>query len=330
MRPSHGDYKPNERRRHVPTGQPRRKIPVIRAALVLGLAIFAFTRLDDYWPRLRGAFDRTRSPEISSKNVTTGKNEGAGISRSATRGRLRWSADSSRLALDCPQGLSGSCCDSLNAASPGLCGEATALVARAGWKGLIDKRDAADRFVRVEAHLLEGEPVRRMALSGMAGRDARGGFVFRRRGDAGSWCDGARGCLGGRVSPVSPLSDARLRASDEITGKATFLSPSPWVRAALPGRVISVDSVEGGVIVHLYHGLETYTEYGPLRAVVGVRPGAIVKTGSHLGDAPLSGATYALAVRVRQGGHPVEASAFWGAVAAVNAPESFEETKGTP
>jgi hypothetical protein len=330
VRPSHGDYKPSERRRYVPSGQPRRKIPVIRVALLLGLVAFAVLRFDAYWPSVRGIFHRSPKPEISAENITSKKSEGAAAPGASARGPMRWSADSSRLALDCPRGLSGACCENLDAASPGLCAEAASLAARAGWKGLIDKRAVTAGFVRVEAQARIDESTRRMALSGMAGRDARGGFVLRRRGEAATWCDGARGCLGGRPAPVAPLSDARVQSSETASGEATWLSASPWVRAVLPGRVLAVDSVEGGVIVRLYHGLETYTTYGPLRAVAGVRPGAIVKTGSHLGDAPLRGALYALNVNVRQGGRPVEAAAFWSMHAPAAEPETLEESKGTP
>jgi hypothetical protein len=250
---------------------------------------------------------------------------------------MRWSADSSVLALDCPRGLAGACCEALDRASTGLCGEASSLVARARWKGFLGRK-AASGYLRLEASAMteashESGTARKLALSQLAGIDNLGGFVLRRRGEARVWCDGgarSRGCLGGRAAPVAPLADARLEPRDS-SGAATWVSGSRWVRAALPGRISSVDSVAGGVIVRLYHGFELYTAYGPLQAAPGVRRGAAVKAGSHLGDAPVRGAFRALAVRVRSGGRSLDPAAFWNARLLAAAPFADDETlEATP
>jgi hypothetical protein len=303
VKPSHGDYKPSGRRRHVPSGRPRRRIPLIRVALLLALAAFLYTRFDAYGPRLRQA--------LSPLSLRLGMGDRSRADgRDARRVAAKWSPDSSLLALDCPRGLAGACCDTLDRASPGLCGEATALRARAAWSRLLGK-PATPEYLRLQARVAPDAPTRRLALSGLSGRDARGGFLLRRRDADGAWCDASRGCLESRPDPVDPLSGAKLEAVDG-DGAATWVSASPWVRAALPGRVAAVDSAGGGVLVRVYHGYELYTVYGPLQAAPGVRPGAIVTAGSHLGDAPARGALHALAVRVRQAGRVLDAAAFWG------------------
>jgi hypothetical protein len=278
--------------------------------LLLALAAFVYVRFDAYWPRLRQAVASV-SPWHGSSGKTASTDAGAvnAQARGPAQGTVKWSPDSSLIALDCPRGIAGACCEALDRASPGLCGEATSLMSRANWKGVLDKR-AASGFLRFEARAVPEEASRRLALSGLAGRDDRGGFILRRRASDLAWCEGSRGCLGDRPSPASPLSDAKLERG--TGGAGTWVSPSPWVRAALPGRIAAVDSVEGGVIVRLYHGYELYTTYGPLQPAPGVRPGAIVKTGSHLGDAPARGALHALAVRVRQAGRLLDPAAFWG------------------
>lgn len=288
---------------------------MIRVALLLALAIFVYIGFSDYWPHLRQAVASV-SPWHRSSDKTS-RTEGAPAAQAsenpqakgAVPGVVRWAADSSLIALDCPHGLAGACCEALDGASPGLCGEATSLMGRANWNGVLDKRAAAG-YLRFGAQAMPDEPTRRLALSGLAGRDDRGGFVLRRRAADRAWCEESRGCLGDRPSPASPLSDAKLERGAD--GAGTWVSPSPWVRASLPGRISAVDSVEGGVIVRLYHGYELYTTYGPLQPAPGVRPGAIVKTGSHLGDAPARGALHALAVRVRQAGRLLDPAVFWG------------------
>ncbi len=319
MRPTHGDYRPGARRRNVsrnvPRGGTRRKFPLIRIILALALGFFIYSRFDDYWPRVREALDFTppwagdRAQDEPPADATA----------------QRWAADSSRLALECRQGLSGTCCEALEAASRGLCGETEALLARARWMGAVTEGGTGtpDAPLRVEAQRNADDGEGRLALSGLTGRDAKGVFRFRRSGSgtagAGAWCEASRGCLRGfGASPAAPLSQGRLEASasSATLGEAVWTSASPWVRAALPGHIVSVDSTAAGSIVRVYHGFELYVAYGPLRAAPGVRPGAVVKAGSHLGDALPRGSTRALPVRVRKAGRDLDPAAFWGVRAA--------------
>ncbi len=301
--------------RNVPRGAAPRKFPLIRILLLVGLGVFLYTRVDDLRPRLREVLD------LPAKWREARAREDA---RPADAPASQWSADSSRFALECRQGLAGACCETLEAVSRGLCGEAGALLRRAGWKGVIAHgAETSASSLRIEARREPGDA--RLALSGLAGRDAGGAFRFRRSGSEGDgpWCEAARGCLrGSTASPAPPLAQGRLELSGDIaSGEAVWVSASPRVRAVLPGRVVSTDSAAAGTVVRVYHGFELYVSYGPLRVAPGVRSGAAVKTGSHLGDALPRGTSHAVAIRVRKAGRDLDPAAFWAVRAARTAGE---------
>ena|GEM_PF-3758113 len=321
MRLSHADYRPGKRPRFVPSGPPRRKFPLIRIVLLLALGVFVYAKFDDLWNGVRSVAN-----PVTLWNKITGSGEAtASGSVDGKAGRLIWSADSSRVSLECAGGLTKDCCEHLGRADAGLCQATKALLEKARWKGALT-RTVATRPLRIEARAVVGDLGEwGYELAGLNGRDGAGHFGFRRAAGSQAWCDARRGCL--RASTArAPLLDGHLVRDaaggppETVRAGTTFVkwsSGSPRVRAVLPGRVAKVTpfgSDTSAVTVMVYHGAELYVSYGPLRPVTGVKPGALVKAGSYLGDARGTTAEggYALNVGLRQAGRPVDAVAFWG------------------
>jgi hypothetical protein len=308
----HSDFRPGKRPRFVPSGSPRRRIPLIRIALLLAFGLFVYSGFDEYWPRLREAvnpaalwrdtFAQPASPPAGSLTVV-------------------WSNDSSRVTLECPLGLTGACCEALHAADQNLCSEATALLTKARWKRAIASPVREEAPLQLEARAVVSDLGDwSFELSGLRGRDPAGNFLFRRTTGSGAWCDPGRGCLGSPV-PRIPLAEGRLLGRT-AGGAALWIAVGPHVRAVLPGRIVAVDpvpsvsgevtGVPGAARVRVYHGSELYTSYEPVRTAANVKPGALVKAGSHLGGAPRTATGYALTVRVRQAGQNLSPLVFWG------------------
>jgi hypothetical protein len=280
--------------------------------MLLALGLLVYTRFDDYWPRVRAAV----SP-ASLWRSAFGPSEAE-----APALALVWSRDSSRVALECPRGLTGDCCETLEPASPELCAEASALLAKARWK----KAVSGTGNPPLQPLRLEGRAVVSdlgdwtYELSGLGGRDPSGAFQYRREqrtSGTTAWCDTRRGCLKD-PAPRAPLANGRMHVGGEAArrdGASLWTAGDPEVRAVLPGRVVAAEAVQdmkGVTIVRVYHGRELYADYGPLQAATGVKPGALVRSGSHLGFAPRHPAGYALQVRLRQGGQNLDPAAFWG------------------
>lgn len=300
------DYRPGHRSRRVPppSGKTPRRFPLVRILLLAGLAAFIYASFDEAWPRLRAMvqpaawwdaiFARTGADEKPARTV--------------------WSRDSSRVVVQCPQGIGPACCEDLDAVQPGLCGSARAIHAKAAWKKAIAS-NAAIQSVEARASFQDNPDGQEFELAAVRGRDASGEWNFQRRGDA-AFCDARRGCLGD-PAPRAPLADARLYIDGTAGPDAAsdWVSASAHVRAVLPGRITAVDSAPGGVRVRVYHGAERYVEYGPLVPAAGVAPGALVRAGSLLGNAPAHAGRHRLSVRVRQAGGPVPAEQFWNVTA---------------
>lgn len=319
----HTDFRPVKRPRYVPSSRPPRKFPLIRILLLIALAVFVYTRFDTLWSTASEKFH----PATVWHKVTGplfGKDDKPG------RLTLAWNADSSRVTLTCPRGLDAACCESLATVNESLCGTAAAVLEKARWKGVLSRTPASQRPLHLEAHTVVSDlGAWGHELTGVRGEDPSGTFAYRLAGRAGpgptsggsarSWCDSRRGCLS-RAAAREPLADARLLSplsgTDPVHGGATivhWIAPTSRVRAILPGRVVAVASGGGaaGVSVRVYHGTELYASYGPLTPAPGVSPGALVKTGSYLGDAPAAAGGYRLTMRLRQGGQPLDPTALW-------------------
>jgi hypothetical protein len=312
MRLSHADFRPGKRPRYAPSGPPRRKVPLIRIVLLIGLGIFVYTRFDTMWSGVR---DFVNPDKVWHK--LTGQSD---ENRDGTL-KLTWSSDSSRVSLECPRGLNAACCESLADADGDLCGEASALLEKAQWKRALQGKDLGKQPLFVEGRAVVSDLGDwGFELSDLRGRDAAGAFVYRRAAGSQAWCDTRRGCLK-PLLPRAPLLDGRLSAMGDLKGSEStagatsqWLSGSPRVRSVLPGRVVAVIAAQPHVFVRVYHGGERYVTYGPLKAAPGVKPGVMVKLGSHLGDAAMRPGTggYSLTVRLRDGGRPSSAESFWG------------------
>ncbi len=299
----------------MPSGRPPRKFPLIRILLLIALGAFVYTRFDTLWSMASGSLN-----PATVWNKITGTMFGG--SDKPGRLTLAWSSDSSRVTLHCPRGLDASCCESLATVDHTLCGAAGALLEKARWQGTLSRTREAERPLQLEARAVVSDlGIWSHELAGVRGEDPSGAFAYRRN-PAGVWCDGRRGCLT-RARARAPLAEGRLLSSlssggaDPIRGGATlvhWVAPSPRVRAILPGRVTEVDSAGGGsagAIVRVYHGTELYADYGPIAPATGVTPGALVKTGSYLGDAPAAAGGYRLTMGLRQGGQPLDPAALW-------------------
>jgi hypothetical protein len=264
---------------------------------LIGVAIFVYAKFDDYWPSLRVALN-----PATAWDRLLGREAAAAP---AAPSRAAWSADSSRLTLDCPAGLGegNACCEAASARPiRGLCRQAAVLLGRARWKGMLSagSEKAALRLEGRAAFSDEGFAV--YELAGLRGRDGSGGFSFQ-QGDAGTWCESRRGCLS-TPSPRAPLSGGRLvRGPGEKT--AEWIAASSAVHPSLPGRVVGIDSVQGGARVRLYHGRELYTSYEPVRLAAGpsaLKPGTPVTAGTVLGAAPGGPKGYTVYMRIRRAG----------------------------
>ncbi len=332
MKPTHADFRPGKRPRFVPSGKPRRKLPLIRIALLIGVGLLVYARFDDYWPHLRKA--ATAVAPWSGKTAPAPAHSGA----------LEpvWARDSSRVTLACAAGLENDCCAALESLDQGLCGETQALLAKARWKQRISHSHAP---AGKEALLLEARAIVSdlgdwgLELSGLRGNDDAGVYLFRRAAGISTWCDAARGCLRDPL-PRTPLAQGHLQEDAEEARhggmNGHWVSGVRQVLAVLPGHVVSVDSTPSGVTVTVYHGREIYAEYGPLEPAHGVRSGAPVKAGSHLGDVLASAAGTegnVLTVRIVQAGQSRDPAMFWGIQAVpVPEPESVdgEQFSGVP
>ncbi|HLU69289.1 MAG TPA: hypothetical protein VKZ88_00815 [Fibrobacteria bacterium] len=319
MKVKHTDFRPARRPRYVPSGRPRRKFPLIRILLLIALGLFVYSRLDTLW----AVASESLRPATVWHKVT-----GAIFGGDESSGELplAWSRDSSRVTLDCPRGLDAACCESLSAVNENLCGATAALLEKARWQGELSGPRETPRPLRLEARAVVSDLGEwSHELAGVRGEDPSGPYAYRRAAGSHAWCDARRGCLT-RPRAQPPLAAGRLLSSgraDPIRGGATivqWVAATPRVRAILPGRVTAVDSATGrgpAAIVHVYHGTELYATYGPLTPAAGVRPGALVKTGSYLGDAPAPVKTglYRLTMNIRQGGQPLDAATLWGQAA---------------
>jgi hypothetical protein len=303
---THADFRPRKRSGVVPSGKPRRKIPLLRILLLLIIAFFVYTQFDSIWSGVRGV-----------ANPVTLWNRAFGDPPAAPSPAPRpaWSADSSAFTLDCPRGLRG-CCESLPDAPGSPCREAAALMAKAHARGaLAFPAGDAESPLRLHARAgLSRAGQGRFELAALQGRDRGGAFAFRRnpaRGDA--WCDARRGCLAA-PSPQAPLAIGRLM---QVTGPETgghvarWVSASSTVHPALSGRVVAVDSGSDGARVRLYHGGELYTTYEPLRLAGGIRPGLAVTPRTALGEASWRADGYTVLLAVRRAGLSVDPSEFF-------------------
>lgn len=310
----HADFRPVKRPRYAPTGRPPRRFPLIRILVLVALGAFVYTRFETLWTMASNTLNPVKVwNKATAPLFGDGDADPQGV-------RPVWSGDSSRVTFSCPHGLDAGCCHSLTAVDATLCGTAEAVLEKARWHGALARSLTAGRPLHLEARAVVSDlGVWSHELAGVRGDDPSGPFAYRRAAGAGTWCDGRRGCLT-RATARAPLAEGRLAsppaATDPVRGGATdvhWLAATPRVRAILPGRVIAVDSSGGdaGVIVRVHHGMELYAAYGPITPAPGVTPGALVKTGSYLGDAPAAGGGYRLAMSLKQGGQPVDAATLW-------------------
>ncbi len=320
------DYRPARRPRRVPTGTPRRKVPLIRVALLITLGVFIAARFDDYWPKLREWFSPAAVKErMFGKPDAFAEGEGAV--------KLAWSEDSLRITAECSEGITAPCCAALSAANATLCGAARAGLAKARWRGKLGEPTGGMR-IDARAHESEDRPgdLRSWSVASIRGRDARGEFNFRRAAPGREWCDAGRGCLDA-PSPRAPLQDGRLlpASGDGLFAQWTSNSTSPRVLSVLPGRIVAIDTLEASVArIRIWHGMELYTSYEPVIPADAARPGARVRAGSHLGDLARSQGARALIFTARQAGVPVDASLFWEPGAAVTGGLSARALPSTP
>lgn len=319
MKIKHADFRPAKRPRYVPSGRAPRKFPLIRILVLIALGVFVYTRFETLWT----VASDTLNPVKVWHKVTAPLFGAADADPQGVR--PVWSQDSSRVTFHCPRGLDAACCQSLTAVDETLCGTAGAVLEKARWRGTLARSLTAERPLHLDARAVVSDlGVWSHELAGVRGDDPSGPFAYRRAAGADAWCDGRRGCLT-RATARAPLAEGRLAlppaGTDPVRGGATlvyWLAATPRVRAILPGRVTGVDSSGGGsagVIVRVHHGMELYAAYGPITPATGVTPGALVKTGSYLGDAPAAAGGFRLAMSVRQGGQPVDAATLWAQAA---------------
>jgi hypothetical protein len=291
---SHTDFRPKKRSGVVPSGKPRRKIPLLRILLLIAAAFFIYTKFDV----LAGGV-RALNPAALWQRVF-----GSDAPVAANVQGPAWSSDSSEFSLDCPRGLQG-CCDPVPASGAGICREALALLTKARSRGALGAEEPGSplRLHARAASSRTGQEV--FHLAALQGR-TRGSTYAYQRNTAGSWCDGRRGCLS-VPSPRAPLSLGRLlRGSGAAPDSGDGLSWARWVSASspvhpvLPGRIVSLDSA--GRRLRVYHGGELYTTYQPLRLAAGLRVGAPVTPGTVLGEAPWLATGYTIYVRAVRAG----------------------------
>lgn len=308
---SHADFRPKRRSGVVPSGKPRRKIPLLRILLLLILAFFVYLKFDSLWTGIRAL------------NPVALWDRAFGGDRAAPDARSHpvWSADSSQFSLECPGGLRG-CCDTAPRSGAGVCREAAALLAKARARGLLPPASSAtpESPLRLHARARVSRAARDFfeltALQGRVSGKKDGAFSLRKN-SAGVWCDARHLCLS-RSAPRSPLALGRLLHGPDSLG-ARWVSASSAVHPVLSGRITAIDSapVPGspgrkGARVRLYHGGELYTSYEPLRLVpAGVRPGAMVTPGTVLGEAPWLAAGYTVYLRARRAGLNLDPAEFF-------------------
>jgi hypothetical protein len=322
---THADFRPKKRSGVVPSGKPRRKIPVLRILLLIAIAFFVYLKFDSIWSGVRALnpvalWDRTfGGAQPVADNLP----------------RPAWSSDSSEFSLDCPRGLPG-CCETAPASAKGgngICRQAGALLTKARARGALGglPADAPLRLYAKAGVTRSGHGF--FHLSALQGRVPRGktagaAFAFRRN-SAGVWCDTRHVCLS-EPAPRPPLSLGRLLRSEASPDAARWVSASAAVHPALAGRITTVDSVNGGARVRIYHGGELYTTYEPLRLQdTAVRAGAAVTPRSVLGESPWLAAGYTVLVRARRAGLNLDPADFFSVQPMVEA-ESTDSTVAVP
>jgi hypothetical protein len=301
---SQADFRPKRRSGVVPSGKPRRKIPLLRILLLLLIAFFVYLKFDSLWAGVRAL------------NPVALWDRAFGGDRAAPDDRARpaWSADSSEFSLECPLGLRN-CCETVPRSGAGVCREAGALLAKARARGLVPPAasEAAESRLRLRARAGVSRAghgfFELTALQGRASGKTGAPFALRKNA-SGIWCDARHLCLS-RPSPRSPLASGKLLGVPGSPGAARWVSASSAVHPVLSGRVTTVDSVPGGARVRIYHGGELYTSYEPLRLAAGAKPGAMVTPGSVLGDAPWLAAGYTVYLRVRRAGLNLDPAEFF-------------------
>jgi len=319
---THADFRPKKRSGVVPSGKPRRKIPLLRILLLIGVAFFLYLKFDSLWTSVRGTLNpvtlwhRTLGHPLPVEDNLV---------------HPAWSADSSEFTLDCPRGLQG-CCDGAPAGGSALCRQASAVLAKAQARRLIASV-SADGPVRLFARAgVSRAGHETWNLGAVQARSAgeRASFVLRRSA-GGAWCDGRQNCLG-EASPQPPLLFARLTEAAEPgrqqgLGTLRWVSASASVHPVLAGRVVRVDSVPGGYRIEVYHGAELYTSYEPLHHAPGdtLKPGAAVTPHTMLGEAPWLSAGYTVFMRLRRAGMAVDPAEFFR-VQPVAAPTAEDST----
>ncbi len=306
MKPPESDFRPKRRAGHVPSSR-RRKIPLLRIVLLVVAAALVYRHFDHFWPRLRAWVkpSATQNARLSRHGDSTGV--------------WIFSADSSQAFLNLGAGREKDDCADLERLRAGLCAQEHAALRKAAWFGTLRKPLVS----RLEVSLPRGEtpaeiPARLIA---MEGRDSTGNFHYRRvtGGEAASpWCEAVRGCLT-PLSPRIPLLEGKLLDSASEAGVARWHSPSSEVFPALPGIVVSADSLgPRSYRVTLYHGNELYTRYETLRGLTdGLKTGTQVDPLRPIGlaaatDSAASGRSsgYDLEFRVTQAGMPLDPMEF--------------------
>ncbi len=299
---TNADFRPKKRSGVVPSGKPRRKIPVLRILLLIAVAFFTYLKFDSIWSGVRAL-----NP-VAVWDKTFGGPHAAPDSLA----RPAWSPDSSTFTLECPYGLRG-CCESAPASATGICRQAEALLNKARVRQVLGPV-APDAPLRLHARAgvsRTGHGIFNLAaLQGRAtaGKSSGGSFALRKN-SAGIWCDTRQVCLTA-TGPKAPLALGRLQTGGR------WVSASSAVHPVLPGRITAVDSVPGGVRIRIYHGGELYTSYEPLRLTAGAKaapltPGSRVGPQTVLGDAPWLSAGYTVLVRARRAGLNVTPSDFF-------------------
>ena len=304
---TNADFRPKKRSGVVPSGKPRRKIPVLRILLLIAVATFAYLKFDSVWSGVRALnpvalWDKTfGGPRPVADNLT----------------RPAWSPDSSEFTLECPTGLRG-CCETAPASATGICRQAGALLNKARVRQTLGAV-AVDAPLRLHARAgvsRTGHGVFNLsALQGRTGSGkSSGGSFALRKNSAGVWCDTRQVCLSA-PGPKAPLALGRLGSAGR------WVSASSAVHPVLPGRITGIDSVPGGTRVRIYHGGELYTTYEPLTGA-SLKPGAQVTPRTVLGDAPWLAAGYTVILRARRGGLNLDPSDFFAVQALAVADEA--------
>ena len=309
---THSDFRPKKRSGVVPSGKPRRKIPLLRILLLIVVAFFVYLKFDSIWSGVR---------HVANPTALWERAFGHPLPAVDNVPRPAWSPDSTEFTLDCPRGLRG-CCDgaSFSPNASAICRQAGALLAKAQSRqvlGAVAPESPLRLYARAGVSRTGHTVFDLTALQGRSaqGQSSGGTFAFRQNA-AGVWCDSRHVCLTDPV-PQAPLTAGRLlRSADESSEAGRWVSASSVVHPVLPGRITGVDSVPGGVRVRIYHGGELYTTYEPLHlpagtAAAALKPGMAVTRATVLGDAPWLAAGYTVTLRARRAGLSLDPAYFF-------------------